>query len=186
MTEHTTSVRERIITHLADLPGDIGCRHLARQRDQVPGGLLVDLKLVKPIVSRVPTCAAHACPQLGTCEYSADFEPEASGRKSGVKYRRSADGDVVATGVTIPIDTAIAELTPVPDMLAALENQPLTLFELHAVLLEQSRSSVRKGTDPFAACISRGHLLSLIDLLQELELVRRAADGRLMLGGSSH
>ncbi len=119
----------KLTAHLASLPGGIGCRHLARQRDQFEAGILVSLSLVKPIMSRVPRCEEHGCPLIAGCEHVADFEPESSGNKAGVKYRPTAAG-VAATGEPGAIDAAAVALPAAADILAAVDRGPLTIFEL--------------------------------------------------------
>lgn len=174
-------MRERIAHHLATLPGDIGCRHLARDRDDVPAPLLVDLKLVKPIVSRVPTCQAHDCPLVADCAYEPDFHVDASGSKSGVKYKRAAAGDAVAAGASGALAAAVEELPLARTVLARVGAKPMSMLALHAGLLEEARALVRDGSIPDKVAPSRVTLGATIALLVEVGIVAAAPDGTLTL-----
>ncbi|HEV2108602.1 MAG TPA: hypothetical protein VGR16_10105 [Thermomicrobiales bacterium] len=126
-------ITTKLSAHLADLPGGIGCRHLARQRDRFNAGILVSLSLVKPIVSRVPRCVDHGCPLIPTCDHAADFEPEASGSKAGVKYRPTPDGLAAAADAAL-IESATVTLPAAADILNLLASGPMTIFELETRL----------------------------------------------------
>ena len=108
----------RIVAYLVGLPGAVGCRHLARDRDGVEASLLADLGLVKPIMSRVPQCRDHSCPRSGARPWESGFLPEASGAKAGVKYRRTVDGDILASGRVTPIEERLTSLPLVTAVLA--------------------------------------------------------------------
>ena len=124
---------ERIRFHLANLPGDIGCRHLARDRDGFDARLIVLLGLAKPIVQKVPACVSHGCPLRGTCAFEPDFDPEASRNKSGVKYRPTPDG-MVAAGNPSLIGERIVALPLAARVMTLLRTGPLSPFSLHAGL----------------------------------------------------
>jgi hypothetical protein len=123
----------KVVTHLASLPGGVGCRHLARQRDEFDATILVSLSLVKPIMSRVPRCEEHGCPLVAECEHVGDFEPGSSGNKAGVKYRPTPDGMAATTNPNI-VTSATMALPAVSDVLTILEAGPMTVFELNTHL----------------------------------------------------
>lgn len=166
----------RIQSHLARLPGEIGCRHLARERDDVEASLLVDLMLVKPIPTRVPTCASHNCPRCGACPWEVDFLPEASGAKAGVKYRRTADGEAVAAGMLSPISDRLAALPLAVAVLAALECGPRSVFALHWDLVERARVAIRNGVNTERVAPDRSALFSVVRLLADLGIVAVSPD----------
>jgi hypothetical protein len=175
------TLQERIAHHLATLPGEIGCRYLARDRDDVPAPLLVDLKLVKPIVSRVPTCQAHDCPLVAECEHEPDFHVDASGSKSGVKYKRTAAGDAVAAGASGALMAAVEDLPLARIVLARIGAKPMSILALHAELLEEARALVRDGSIPDKVAPSRVTLGATVALLVEVGIVVAAPDGTLNL-----
>lgn len=163
MSNKAGATAARLAAHLADLPGEIGCRHLARQRDHLDAGLLVSLGLVKPIMSRVPRCEEHGCPLIATCEFVPDFEPGAGGNKAGVKYRPTADGLAATTDPGV-IDRATRALPAVETVLALLAGPPATIFELNTRLRDEWAGP--------AALPDRPELGQIIDLLIELGQVR--------------
>lgn len=166
---------DRWRAHLAELPGAVGCRHLARERDGVDASLLVTLGLVKPIVSRVPRCADHDCPWLPQCAHWSDFEPEASGNKAGVKYRPTPTGVVASLDASVAL-AAVTELPAVADVLASLAEGPATVFALHARFLKRMRDAARHGADPSGVGVSRSMLGSVLDVLVGAGLVVRTGD----------
>jgi hypothetical protein len=131
----TGTTSASLAAHLGSLPGEIGCRHLARQRDDFDASILVSLGLVKLIRSGVPRCEEHGCPLIDVCEHVADFEPDASGSKAGVKYRPTADG-LAASADPAVIDAATRALPAVETVLALLAGGPLTIFQLNTRLRE--------------------------------------------------
>ncbi|MBA2755623.1 MAG: hypothetical protein H0U40_14380 [Chloroflexia bacterium] len=133
----------RIQSHQGNLPGDIGCRHLARDRDGVDSRLIFLLSLGKPIIQKLPTCASHGCPLHGTCAFDANFDPEAAGNKSGAKYRPSPDGTVAAVEPEL-IGERIVALPLAAHVFASLAVGPLTPFGLHASV---HRDGFAVGTD---------------------------------------
>ena len=157
------TVAANLAAHLANLPGQVGCRHLARQRDDFEAGILVSLGLVKPITSRVPRCAEHGCPLTGTCEHAGDFEPDASGNKAGVKYRPTAAGLAASADPSL-IDAATRALPSVESVLALLADEPLTVFELDTRL--------RADRDAQAGVPDRPELGHIVALLVETGKVR--------------
>ena len=167
----------RIVAHLAELPGDVGCRHLAREQYDVAASLLVDLGLVRPIATKVPTCRAHACPRCGGCPWEADFLPEASGNKANVKYRQTADGEAVAAGALAALEERLAALPLANDVLAAVAEGPRSLFALQGRFVEQARAEVKAGKNTERVAPHRPALLSVVRLLTELGVVRLADDG---------
>ncbi len=167
----------RIVAHLVDLPGDVGCRHLARERDELEASLLVDLGLVKPIMSRVPQCRDHGCPRSGACPWESDFLPEASGAKAGVKYRRTVDGDVLASGSVTPLEERLASLPLTTAVLAELADGPRSLFAIQWRLIEIARADVRAGKNTERVAPHRPALLSLIHLLADLGVVQLSDAG---------
>ncbi len=168
---------QRIRGHLADLPGDIGCRHLARERDGVAAALLGDLHLVKPIMSRVPTCTAHGCPRCGACPWEADFLPDASGAKAGVKYRRTPEGEAVAAGKTAAIVEAIENLALAKAILTTLEGGPSSLFALQWGLVEEARSAVRAGRNSERVAPDRPVLIGVVRMLADLGVIALQENG---------
>ena len=170
------AVIDRMQIHLAALPGGIGCRHLVRERDGFDAGVLVDLALVKPIVSRVPRCIEHGCPWLPSCAHWRDFEPDASGAKSGVKYRPTAEGVAAATNAGL-IARLVAELPAALDVLELLKGGPATIFTLNSLWLERARVAARNGENPDAAGINRVTLGAVVGMLVELEMLIRDEDG---------
>ncbi len=168
---------ERIVAHLAALPGDVGCRHLARERDGVESSLLVDLGLVKPIVSRVPQCSDHGCPRSGACPWESDFLHEASGAKAGVKYRRTVDGDALASGIVTPLEERLASLPLAAAVLAQLADGPRSLFAIQWHLVEAARAEVRAGKNTERVAPHRPALLGVICILSDLGIVQLSDDG---------
>lgn len=166
----------RLAAHLADLPGGVGCRHLARQRDDVDTGLLVDLGLVRPIISRVPRCRDHGCPLLHDCPHAADFEPDASGNKAGVKYKATAEGLAAATDPDI-IGGAVVSLPAAAEVLVGLTSGPATAFALHARFVERARDAAARGERMDVPGASRVTFGATLVLLTEVGLVRLMADG---------
>lgn len=167
----------RIAGHLAELPSGIGCRHLAREQYDVEASLLVDLGLVKPIVTKVPTCSSHGCPRCGACAWESDFLPEASGSKANVKYRRTVEGDAVAAGALAAIEERLESLPLANAVMAAVAEGPRTLFAIQGQLVEQARKAVRAGKNTEWVAPHRPELLSVVRLLAELGLVRLTGDG---------
>jgi hypothetical protein len=167
----------RIVVHLAERPGDVGCRHLAREDFRVEASLLVDLGLVKPIMSRVPACSVHGCPRRGACRWEADFLPEASGNKANVKYRRTADGDVVAAGSLATIEERLATLPLANAVLAEVADGPRSLFAIQGRLVEEARAEVKAGKNTERVAPNRPVLLSVVRLLAELGVVGLSEDG---------
>lgn len=152
-------VATTLATHLSDLPGEVGCRHLARQRDGFDASILVSLGLAKPIMSRVPRCEEHGCPSITTCEYVHDFEPGASVNKAGVKYRATADG-LAASADPGVIEAATRRLPAVETVLGLLSDGPLTIFELDTRL--------RAADDVADTLPERPELGQVVGLLIEL------------------
>ncbi|MDP8908218.1 MAG: hypothetical protein M3N47_03690 [Chloroflexota bacterium] len=171
----------RIVAHLVDLPGDVGCRHLARDRDELDASLLVDLGLVKPIMSRVPQCRDHGCPRSGACPWESDFFPEASGAKAGVKYRRTVDGDVLVSGSVTPLEERLASLPLATAVLAQLADGPRSLFAIQWRLIEGARADVRDGKNTERVAPHRPALLGVIRLLTDLGIVHLSDDGTVSL-----
>jgi hypothetical protein len=167
----------RIVAHLADLPGDVGCRHLAREQFQLEASLLVDLGLVKPIVTRVPACSAHECPRCGACRWEADFLPEASGNKANVKYRRTAEGDVVDAGALAAIEERLAALPLANAVLAEVAAGPRSLFAIQGRFVELARTEVKAGKNTERVAPHRPALMNVVRLLADLGVVRLSEDG---------
>lgn len=166
------NISATLAVHLSNLPGEVGCRHLARQRDAFDASILVSLGLAKPIMSRVPQCEEHGCPLITTCEYVGDFEPGASGNKAGVKYRRTADG-LAASDDPGMIDAATRRLPAVETVLGLLSDGPLTIFELNTRL--------RAAGETGDALPDRPELGQVVGLLIELGEV--GSDGVVLSGG---
>lgn len=166
---------DRWRAHLGELPGGIGCRHLARERDGVDASLLVTLGLVKPIVSRVPRCVDHECPWLPRCAHWSDFEPDASGHKAGVKYRPTPTGLAASADASIGL-AAVTALPAVADVLAWLSDGPATVFALHARFLERMRVAAQERTDPNEVAVSRSMLGAVLDVLVGAGLIARMGD----------
>lgn len=167
----------RIVVHLAEVPGGIGCRHLAREEYDVEASLLVDLRLVKPIVTKVPTCSSHGCPRCGACEWESDFLPDASGSKANVKYRRTIDGAAVAAGAVSAIEARLAELPLANAVLTAVADGPQSLFAIQGRLIEQARIAVKAGKNTERVAPHRPELLGVVRLLADMGLVALSDDG---------
>ena len=182
--EASATVR-RLRDHLATLPGDFGCRYLARERDGVEASLLIDLDLVRPIATRVPTCAFHKCPRCGTCPWEELFHSEATGGKAGVKYRRTADGDAVAGGSLSVIGDRIADLPLATAVIAALDNGPRSLFAVQWGLVESAREAIRAGVNTERVAPDRPALLSVLRLLADLGVVALREDGTVERAGTN-
>ena len=167
----------RIVLHLSEVPGGIGCRHLAREEYDVEVSLLVDLRLVKPIVTKVPTCSSHGCPRCGACAWEADFLPNASGSKANVKYRRTVDGDAVAAGAVGAIEERLAGLPLACAVVEAVADGPQSLFAIQGRLIEQARVAVNAGKNTERVAPHRPELLGVVQLLADLGVVGVAEDG---------
>ncbi len=157
------AITTKLSAHLADLPGGVGCRHLARQRDGFDANILVSLSLVKPIVSRVPRCEELGCPLIPTCDHAADFGPDAGGSTAGVKSRPTPDG-LAAAADTALIESATVTLPAAADILNLLAGGPMTIFELETGLRAAWSAA---GTPP-----DRPELGQLIAILVGLGHVR--------------
>ena len=179
MTDTTTAptgVAARIQLHLATLPDGIGCRHLARERDDVDAGLLTRLGLVKPILRHVPRCADHACPWQPRCAHWPAFEPEGSGPVAGIKYKPTPLGQLAALDPT-RISSTLGDLPLATDLLALLADGPTSVFTLHTHFLRRARLATREAADPNFDGLDRPALGGVLDLLVEIGRVERSVDG---------
>ena len=167
---------ESIRAHLAALPGGVGCRHLARERDAVDASLIVRLGLAKPILRNVPRCADHGCPWQPRCEHWPAFEPESPGPVSGIKYKPTPLGVLAASDASL-VGAAVSELPLAAEVDALLEHGPASVFTLHTHYLRRARLAVREEIDADLAGLDRVALGGVLDLLVELGRLTLAADG---------
>lgn len=157
---------ETIQQHLANLPGGVGCRHLAQDNEGISPDLLIALGLVRPIVSRVPRCADHGCPLLENCPHRVDFEPEAKGSKSGIKYRPTPEG-LAATADPAIIEESILQLPAAREILALIAAGTTDRFRLHTAFISHARAAARAGDAIDLPALNRVTLTAVLDLLLE-------------------
>ncbi len=175
-----TGVSARLQAHLGALPGGIGCRHLARERDGLNAELLVRLGLARPIVRGAPRCADHGCPWQPRCVHWPAFEPDAAsaGPVAGVKYKPTPAGLAAVADSSRVID-ALDNLPVAGEILALLAGGPATVYALHSHFLGQARRTARTGEGDGAdrGGLDRVALGGVLDLLAELGRIARGEDG---------
>ena len=162
--------------HLGALPGGVGCRHLARERDGVEATLLVRLGLVKPVTRGAPRCADHGCPWQARCLHWPAFEPEATGSVAGVKYKPTAFG-LAAADDAGRVAAAVEDLPAAREVLALLAAGPASVFALHGHFLRRARLAARGGDEADPVGLDRVALGGVLDLLVEVGRVERGEDG---------
>jgi hypothetical protein len=176
------SAAEGLRAALAAVGKGIGCEHWTLPDHGLPVLLLKDLGLARPITTRIPRCAEHACRYLGACWQEIVFAEGREGR-SGRKFRLTPEGQATASDATA-LGAAVAALPLTADVLAALADGERTIFELNWALVEPRVAALGAGEE-LPPMPSRAYLRAVLLLLVDQGAVEwDEATGVVRLAGS--
>lgn len=158
---------------LGEIGDGVGCRHRFEPEFGISADLLSGASLISPINTRIPVCAEHGCPLIGSCEYESDFANKAPGRGNR-KFRltdagrRAVDnpGEMLAALTGSPAARAI---------MSQLQAGSTSIFSLTSELLEAEVQAARDEAP--SPDFSRKDLGNCLNLLAGLGLLTVEPDG---------